>query len=472
MNELSQKNILLIIILFIGILLRFYDINYKDLWYDEIISFWIANPENSFREFQIIHNNLDLTPITYNLLLRLIFIVFGYETEIARYFSGIISVLSIFTTIYLIKLIDKKINNLLFASLLSLNIFLIMYSQEIRVYSLMFFFASLSYLFFLKILTNQWKKKYYFYYSLSCCISLSLHPFNFIVFLSFILFNILKYFQEKKINKLLILCDLLVCFFSLIFYFYYFKNIIFITDGSSDWVPSIEFKFFTNLFFSKFFGSRLIGAIYLLILLFLLIENRKYLYKLKTISLFFQSLLLLYLIPISMSLFVSNLIVARYFIVSLIPILILIVVFISYMNNIFLKKFLIYTLLIFTFLNLFTEQPLKQIYSKKFNDKPHYKEMLTYILSNQIEYFKIELPKNMNNYKHSIDSIKNYLFYLNKENNFNLKYFSNSNQIVNLYWIVCPLDVQKECPSNNSNNQQIIKEIEFNRLNLKLIKKK
>ena len=82
MNELSQKNILLIIIFFIFILLIFYDINYKDLWYDEIISFWIANPENSFREFQIIHNNLDRTPITYNLLLRLIFIVFSEKLSI------------------------------------------------------------------------------------------------------------------------------------------------------------------------------------------------------------------------------------------------------------------------------------------------------------------------------------------------------------------------------------------------------
>ena len=50
-----SPQLFLIIILSIGIILRFYNINYDDLWYDEIISFWVSNPEHLLTESLKIH---------------------------------------------------------------------------------------------------------------------------------------------------------------------------------------------------------------------------------------------------------------------------------------------------------------------------------------------------------------------------------------------------------------------------------
>ena len=46
-NFLNKKFILTLII-FVGLILRFYSINFDDYWYDEIIGFWVASPEHSF----------------------------------------------------------------------------------------------------------------------------------------------------------------------------------------------------------------------------------------------------------------------------------------------------------------------------------------------------------------------------------------------------------------------------------------
>ena len=44
MSTNYPKLLLLILILGTGVLFRLYNVSFDDLWYDEIISFWVANP--------------------------------------------------------------------------------------------------------------------------------------------------------------------------------------------------------------------------------------------------------------------------------------------------------------------------------------------------------------------------------------------------------------------------------------------
>ena len=54
MNRIKNLNklffSLLFFSLFFGILFRSYNLNYDNLWFDEIVSFWVSDPTISFKE--------------------------------------------------------------------------------------------------------------------------------------------------------------------------------------------------------------------------------------------------------------------------------------------------------------------------------------------------------------------------------------------------------------------------------------
>ena len=127
-----------LIIFIIGFILRYYNYSYDDLWYDEIISFWVANPYISLKETLDNNSLIEVNFFTYNLILKYFYLYFCYSVETGRFLSVLFSSLSIITIAYL-SWQNKKNSFFLFSSfLISLNIFLITFAQEMRVYSLLF----------------------------------------------------------------------------------------------------------------------------------------------------------------------------------------------------------------------------------------------------------------------------------------------------------------------------------------------
>ena len=137
-----------LIILILGFFLRFYNLNFDDFWIDELSTFWIANPEISLKDSYLNHKSLEQTPFLFNLTIKTFFWIFGYKVEISRYLPFLFSFMSIISIAYISKLLSNN-NSYIFSSfLISFNIFLISYSQELRVYSALLFFISLSLIFF------------------------------------------------------------------------------------------------------------------------------------------------------------------------------------------------------------------------------------------------------------------------------------------------------------------------------------
>ena len=95
MFKKNSSNIFILAILFFGIIFRFYNINYDDLWYDEIISFYVANPDFSLKESHNIHKDIEIAPFTFNLILKIFYQIFGYDVHFARYIPAFFSVLTI-----------------------------------------------------------------------------------------------------------------------------------------------------------------------------------------------------------------------------------------------------------------------------------------------------------------------------------------------------------------------------------------
>jgi len=164
--------------------------------------------------------------------------------------------------------------------------------------------------------------------------------------------------------------------------------------------------------------------------------------------------------------------VPRYFLFLLAPIIILISVLTYSINNRSLKRFLIIFLVLITFLNHFSEQTFNQFYKYRSPTKPEYTAVLNYINNSNYNYFSIKLNPETNNKKNNISAIVDYVNLINKKMDFN-NIFINSDSInfVDFYWYICPLDFQKKCFSDiELESLNVIKDVYFNRINIKLIK--
>jgi len=138
-----------VVILLLGFTFRFYNLNFDNLWFDEIISFNVADPKLTFIETLKKNLELDASTPFYNLTLKYFYKLFGYKTFVGRYLSAILGFLSIIIIFLIISEVSKENNSKLLAIYLSsFNIFLITYSQELRVYSTFFFFVLYQFFFF------------------------------------------------------------------------------------------------------------------------------------------------------------------------------------------------------------------------------------------------------------------------------------------------------------------------------------
>ena len=66
------------LIIFIGIIFRFYNIDFENLWFDEIVSYWISDPKISIFESYQRNNIGEGTPFLFNFLIKILHNIFGY----------------------------------------------------------------------------------------------------------------------------------------------------------------------------------------------------------------------------------------------------------------------------------------------------------------------------------------------------------------------------------------------------------
>ena len=108
--NLSIKNspikVAIFLAFLIGVLFRIYNLNYDYLWFDEIITFWISDPNLLISESYARYKETEAIPFLHYFLLKVCHQLFGYTPEVGRYFSAIFGILSILTLGYLAKQIS------------------------------------------------------------------------------------------------------------------------------------------------------------------------------------------------------------------------------------------------------------------------------------------------------------------------------------------------------------------------------
>ena len=463
------------VIIFFGVIFRFYNLNFENLWFDEIVSFWVADPKISFFESYARNNIGEGTPFLFNFLIKILHVIFGYTPNVGRYFSCTISILSIFSIVYLVEIIKNKKNNsyFLLIFLVSMNIFLIKYSQELRVYSLVFFLCIMSLIFYFKILNENSNKKYLtknsFYFIIFQILSILSHPFTIIVFGSIILYVIVNRLFKKIINKPLNISIFIIMAFIVLYLPYYLLN----TVPYPSWVSHPDAKFYTNFYFSKFFGSRILGIVHLLILFFLIFRfKKKFLKNLEpSITLIFI-LFFSYFIPIVFGYLHQPILHPRYIIFVLIPILTLISYLTYELDEKKIKYFIIFIITILTLGNLSTETTIKQFFTDRPSHKPEYILALKGIDDSKYKNFAVNLSFTKKNKNHFNLAMNNYFKQIIIKDKLEI-YPVDIEKIKNgsYFWFICLTDLNtSSCSVPNDSKFKVLQEKNYNSTNLKLIK--
>ena len=325
-NYKKRKIILLIFLLTFGYYIRIYNIDSESFWFDEILSYWITDPNISIYESFSRHNSIEQIPFFYHLILKTNFIFFSYDSFYGRILSVIFNLLGIFFIVLTVKNIAKNNSYLLAAFLLVSNIFLIKYSQEMRPYSFIFLLSSVNIYLFYKIinLKNLQKIDYLklFLFVIFQILMIMSHPFTLIIFFSFGFFIFLNFLNKRK-NKTLLRSFQIVFIFSVIYILFFFTNL----ESYPSWITQPDLKFYTNFYFSKFFGSRALGIFHLFSLLILsVIYFRNILKKNEIYNLLFSVIFLSYFLPLLYGYIFKPILFPRYIIFVLIPITILLAI--------------------------------------------------------------------------------------------------------------------------------------------------
>ena len=473
---LKEKNTIIILtIFFLGIVFRLYNLNSEDLWHDEILSFWIADPSISFFETLSRHNQLEQVPILFNLTLKYFYKIFGYDVYLGRYlpcFFGIVSLIFC----YLLSLEFKNNNSsIFFITLISFNIFLIKYSQELRVYSLMTLLIILALYFLFKLLNKKHNKLNYFLFIAFLLFAILSHPFSIIILISVICLSIMHTIFYKENLKKLNISLFFILVLSLIYYFLYFINL----NELTSWIPQVDIKFFTNLFFSKFFGSRILGLLHLVVLIFFIFKFRKNLISSNKFQMLVLVIIFSYSLPLIFSLIFKPLLIERYIMYLIVPVLLIISSSIYNLEKIFLRNSLVAIFIFLTFANFTTEDTFKQIFQKINKQKPDFYSALSKMEESKHKYFIIKkiLPekKEKEKFNSLIDlALNKYIERYISNNNFKLNLLSQDKAYLSKIeelWIICYVDLDVSgCEMPYNKDEYLVKEnIDFIRINLKKI---
>ena len=443
-HNISNKIVYLLLII-IGILTILHQINFDDLWLDEMASFWVADPSLSYSEFIERQKLVDWhNPILFNIILKNFLKIVGYNPDLSRYLPFIFGALSFFV-IGLISYQEKKDNSFILTTFLACSsIYIIKYSQELRPYSLLLFTSSLNIFFYIRLLKETEKKvTSTFFFILSSVLNYSVNPFALIIFFSQIFYSFFCFTYFRNSIKKYLVIYIIIFFFYLVFnYDYLLYQITFESYMLSGDIKNV----IDGLYFPRFFGSKIMGYFFLILLIFLILNKRKSFFLNNNNYLFFFIMIIFtYLVPFAYGLIRTPVLHDRYIIFVLIPIFVMIPLLISEIKNNKMRRYLVTFIVLMTLSNHYIE------IFQRLNTKPEFKKTLEHINNKKGENIILNLQEPsfmvLNYIKNLQTSKLNFIFSqyddpLPKKKNF---------------WLLCySTDPNFVCEFKNNNNLKII----------------
>lgn len=199
-----KKYLGIYLIIAVSIILRLIFINKPDgLWNDEYVSYMISVVPFNQGFFDAVKSQCHMP--FYYLYLKFFMTIFGQSDLLLRLTSVFTGVLSVIAMYFIGREKDEK-TGLMCAGLTSISSFAIYYSQEVRMYSVLFLFSVMTLLYTIKCIKNPVKKNLIFCILFNFLV-LFTHTIGFVfVFFNLIFLSINLYKQYKKIITCLWTC--------------------------------------------------------------------------------------------------------------------------------------------------------------------------------------------------------------------------------------------------------------------------
>ncbi|MEN9322798.1 MAG: hypothetical protein RL699_578 [Bacteroidota bacterium] len=340
-TKFIKDNYLLIIIILIGAILRFYKLDFQSAWLDEIHTLNESNPNLTFLDvYQNIMTAEQMPPL-YFYTLYILFKAFGYTVLIARTYSALIGLASLFAIYKLGELLENKKTGLIASLLLSINFFHVFYSQEARPYGLLLFFTITSFYYLVKFIKKP-NRLDAIYFGITAGLMIISHFFGLFVLLAqCFLLGLFLLLSEKK-NRVTFFINSCISGLVIILLFIPAIQIFLkVSDIKTFWIPPTDINSILQIF-KDFCGNSgyvmiLAGGalLYYFILLFANKSTKNEAKETPINNRWFGFIILIswivvvLAIPIIRSYLVVPMIISRYFIVILPPLLVLISIAIS-----------------------------------------------------------------------------------------------------------------------------------------------
>jgi hypothetical protein len=337
-------------ILFLGAVLRFYKLDFQSIWLDEIHSMNEANPKLSFTEIYSVMKTGEQMPPLYFYTLHYLFVFFGYTTFVARMFSAVIGVMSIYYIYVLGKELVNKEMGLIAGLLLSLNTYHLYYSQEARPYGFLMLFTIIAFYRLVKYIKIP-NRKNAVYYGIAAGIMILSHFFGLFVLLSqcFILLIFLL-LTGKKERMQFFVNSAISGIVALILFIPAIKTFLEVSQIKQFWIPPTDLNTIKQIF-KDFCGNSdfllylsIIALLYYVVIFIKekrtnkeekgIVENN----HLLAFIILASWVIIVLAVPIIRSYLVIPMIISRYFIVILPGLILLISIAISRCNNEIVKK--------------------------------------------------------------------------------------------------------------------------------------
>ena len=423
---LKNRLIYFSLIILIAFFFSLYQINVENLWYDEIASFWVADPRLTYIETysRVLNEN---TPSAYYFLIKLFFSFFSYDPDFLRIFNIPIYIISLIYFNLILTKISKNNLFIFFASALFVfNSFLISYTQEGRVFT---FFCMMSLILINQYMAlNQVKKNFsyiklqYLFMFLIIFILLNTFIFSLLILGSIVFYEL--FFKKNKTNYLILSFIFISIFLFIILNYQFLLNLVKFESAIKQ--PNINFYY--NFYFNQFFGSKLMGLIFLITFswasfIFLKLKNKN-----ENIKIFFIIIFFSYFVSILYGFLFKPVLQDKY-IIYLVPVIIVIISY-TITHNLNLRAQNI--LIIFLILLSFSNQILKNI--KSDTNKPMFKSAIEKAIEiDKSKPIYVSYSDNKNDFVNA--QMQNYFKHLTLVNNNNLSIINKAPN--NNFFLIC-----------------------------------